>query len=103
MDKISVKLGCDWITGLLHLAGIPDSETAHWTDVAEWSATSSALARIARHDATVILGKTLSETSVWKTIELPNLRLSQEMGYVSRIEQYTMTDAEGDLEGPVDI
>ncbi|KAJ2915973.1 hypothetical protein MD484_g4418, partial [Candolleomyces efflorescens] len=103
MDKISTKLGCDWITSLLHLAGIPDSETAEWTDVAEWSATSSALARIARHDATVILGKTYSESSVWKTLELPSLRLSQYMGYVSKIEQYTMADADGDLEGPIDI
>ncbi|KAJ2928161.1 hypothetical protein H1R20_g8931, partial [Candolleomyces eurysporus] len=103
MDKISVKLGCDWITSLLTLAGINDTETSEWTDAAEWSATSRALATIARNEAIVILGETYREDSVWKTVELPTLRSSRMLGWITKIDQYTMQDEAGNLAGPHEI
>ena len=103
MGPISARFGCDWISSLLALAGIPDTETKQWSDAAEWSETSRALARIARNEAIVILGETYREDSVWKTVELPTLRNSKLVGLVTRINQYTMKDEVGSLEGPFEI
>ncbi|RXW21463.1 hypothetical protein EST38_g4391 [Candolleomyces aberdarensis] len=103
MGTISATLGCDWITSLLTLAGIDDTETSQWTDTAEWSATSRALATIARNEAIVILGETYREDSVWNTVELPTLRSSRMLGWVTKIDQYTMQDAAGKIAGPHEI
>jgi hypothetical protein len=61
------------------------------------------LAKIARNEAIVILGQTYSEESVWKTVELPTLRSSQMMGWVTKITQYTMEDGAGKLAGPYEV
>ncbi|KAJ2929736.1 hypothetical protein H1R20_g7370, partial [Candolleomyces eurysporus] len=103
MAKISSTLSCEWISSLIALAQIPSSETTDWTDAAEWSETSRALATIARNEAIVILGQTYKPDSVWSTVELPTLRSSREKGLITKISQYTMEDAEGKLSAAIEI
>ncbi|KAJ2927481.1 hypothetical protein H1R20_g9616, partial [Candolleomyces eurysporus] len=89
MPAFSNQFGCDYMGPLLEMAGVEDKVWKTWDD-SDWTEVSKALARIARGEAIVILGKDVKPTSHWRVDEFPILKTLMGTGEVSKITGYRM-------------